>query len=122
MSRIFSQFQADYTIVRIGIITMFLVTIAFSIIILPNPRSWTTIWFWKLQAHQCSRILYNNLCVFGGADMFCLHIIQLGLDQMPDASSSSITSFIAWIIFSISTGTWVGEFGNYEGQLFRANN
>ena len=73
MSRIFSQFQADYTIVRIGIITMFLVTIAFSIIILPNPRSWTTIWFWKLQAHQCSRILYNNLCIFGGADMFCLH-------------------------------------------------
>ncbi len=39
--------------------------------------------------------------------------LQLGLDQMPDASSSSITSFIAWFVFSISAGSWVGDFGYY---------
>ncbi len=36
--------------------------------------------------------------------------LQLGLDQMPDALSSSITSFIAWLGFSISAGEWIGEF------------
>ena len=30
--------------------------------------------------------------------------LQLGLDQMPDASSSNITSFIAWFVFSIYAG------------------
>ncbi len=33
--------------------------------------------------------------------------IQLGLDQMPDASSSNITSFIAWFVFSIYAGIWI---------------
>ena len=33
--------------------------------------------------------------------------LQLGLDQMPDASSSNITSFIAWFIFSIYAGAWI---------------
>ncbi len=33
--------------------------------------------------------------------------LQLGLDQMPDASSSNITSFIAWSAFSISAGVWI---------------
>ena len=33
--------------------------------------------------------------------------LQLGLDQMPDASSSNITSFIAWFVFSIYSGVWI---------------
>ncbi len=33
--------------------------------------------------------------------------LQLGLDQMPDASSSNITSFIAWFVFSIYAGVWI---------------
>ena len=33
--------------------------------------------------------------------------LQLGLDQMPDASSSNITSFIAWFVFSIYAGDWI---------------
>ena len=40
--------------------------------------------------------------------MACLvTLLQLGLDQMPDASSSSITSFISWFIFSIFAGIWI---------------
>ena len=34
-------------------------------------------------------------------------VLPLGLDQMPDASSSSITSFIAWFIFTIFIGSLV---------------
>ncbi len=33
--------------------------------------------------------------------------LQLGLDQIPDASSSNITSFIAWFVFSIYAGVWI---------------
>ena len=35
--------------------------------------------------------------------------LQLGLDQMPDASSSNITSFIAWFVFSLSFGSWLND-------------
>ena len=38
-----------------------------------------------------------------------LTALQLGLDQMPDASSSNITSFIAWYIFSVCTGVWLSK-------------
>ncbi len=52
------------------------------------------------------------VCLFGslhtiGAACFTVSILQLGLDQMPDASSSNITSFIAWLIFSINAGVWI---------------
>ena len=33
--------------------------------------------------------------------------LQLGLDQMPDASADNITSFIAWFVFSIFAGCWM---------------
>ena len=33
--------------------------------------------------------------------------LQLGLDQMPDASSTNITSFIAWFAFSMYAGVWI---------------
>ena len=33
--------------------------------------------------------------------------LPLGLDQMPDASASSISSFITWYVFSICTGLWL---------------
>ena len=38
--------------------------------------------------------------------------LQLGLDQMPDASSSNITSFIAWFVFSIYAGFWIPNVSN----------
>ena len=38
--------------------------------------------------------------------------LQLGLDQMPDASSSNITCFIAWFVFSIYAGVWIPTVSN----------
>ena len=35
--------------------------------------------------------------------------LQLGLDQMPDASTVNITSFISWFVCCFSTGMWVGD-------------
>ncbi len=63
------------------------------------------------------------LCVFLVAFTCFICILQLGLDQMPDASSSSITSFIAWFVFGTSAGRWIGEFFVFcfEGQLLRVS-
>ncbi len=33
--------------------------------------------------------------------------LQLGLDQMPDASSANISSFISWFVFSAIFGFWI---------------
>ncbi len=38
--------------------------------------------------------------------------LQLGLDQMPDASSSNISSFISWFVFSIFLGCWIADWLN----------
>ena len=35
--------------------------------------------------------------------------LQLGLDQMPDASAANISSFIAWFVFSVFLGLWFAE-------------
>ena len=35
--------------------------------------------------------------------------LQLGLDQMPDASSTNISSFISWFVFSIVFGCWIAD-------------
>ncbi len=35
--------------------------------------------------------------------------LQLGLDQMPDASSTNVSSFISWFIFSINFGCWIAD-------------
>ena len=39
-------------------------------------------------------------------------LLQLGLDQMPDASSSNITSFIAWFVFNMYAGVWISNVSN----------
>ena len=48
-------------------------------------------------------------CLIGliGIAVCLVTALQLGLDQMPDASADNITSFIAWFVFSIFAGDWV---------------
>ena len=47
-----------------------------------------------------------SLTVIGLA-CFSLMLIQLGLDQMPNASSSNITSLVAWFTFCMFGGNWI---------------
>ncbi len=44
-----------------------------------------------------------------GAGAAAMSTLQLGLDQMPDASSLSITSFVAWLVFNFSFSKWILE-------------
>ncbi len=45
-----------------------------------------------------------------GSTVFSSVLFQLGLDQMPDASSSSISSFITWFVLSAMLGSYLGNF------------
>ena len=55
--------------------------------------------------HLC---LCTGLFVVGGCACF-VTALPLGLDQMPDASSSNITSYIAWFVFSMFVGHFLSE-------------
>ncbi len=49
--------------------------------------------------------VFNSLLLVGLAASIVTSL-QLGLDQMPEASSSNITAFIAWYTFSVFAGVW----------------
>ena len=55
-------------------------------------------------------LLVVILCFFSVGSCACLvTALPLGLDQMPDASSSRITSYIAWFVCSLLLGNLPGE-------------
>ncbi len=54
-------------------------------------------------------VCINGSVFLIGTIAFIISIIQLGLDQMPDASSSNITSFIAWLVFVLFMSKWISD-------------
>ncbi len=48
---------------------------------------------------------------FVGGSACSVTALHLGLDQMPDASSANITSFISWFVFSMAIGAWILDSG-----------
>ena len=44
-----------------------------------------------------------------GATAGLMTALQVGLDQMQDASATNITSFITWFVFSIFAGCWLAD-------------
>ncbi len=92
----------NYKVLKYSLVVQFLTTLSFSIYTL-IPVS--------IQNRYVIEILY---CFVGSLFLICLAAssitsLQLGLDQMPDASSSSISSFIVWFIFSLLSGYWLGD-------------
>ncbi len=51
-------------------------------------------------------IVVASLAFYLGASASAITAFQLGIDQMLDASSNNIISFIKWFCFSILLGTW----------------
>ena len=62
-------------------------------------------------------LLGSSLFVVSGCACF-VTALPLGLDQMPDASSSSITSYIAWFVCSIFCGGLLFEALDSFGKFF----
>ena len=83
----------NYKVARFGLIILFIGTLSISIYaclgLELNNLYIATIFF----------IIVNSLTTLG-LSSFLITSLQLGLDQMPDASSANITSFVAWFVFS----------------------
>ncbi len=95
-----------YNAIKCGIILLFLSTFLLSFFSLFLDYD-------CVKNHQY--IAGTVFCIIGllhliGAAIFIVSLLQLGLDQMPDASSSNITSFVAWLLFCIFTSIWTSDF------------
>ncbi len=58
------------------------------------------------------------LVAYLGASACIVTALQLGLDQMPDASSDNIISFIKWFIFSAFFGVWIRDYPKKHTILY----
>ena len=96
----------NYRVFKIGCIMILLPAILASIcvLILENTNN-----------HTLSLVISGAIApivyILGtcGITACVITALQLGLDQMPDASSENITSFIAWFVCSIFGGYWISE-------------
>ena len=57
----------------------------------------------------------SSLMFFSGASACLVTVFQLGLDQMPDASSTDIIGYMLWYFVSIAVGFWSSN------SLYRIN-
>ncbi len=95
----------NYRVFRVGACLLFLATIicCICVLILLNVPEHSIVSL--VVSIGISPIVY--IIVFVGGTACLVTALQLGLDQMPDASSANITSFIAWFVFSMALGTWI---------------
>ena len=92
----------NYKVYRTGIIMLLLYMVINCFLLVLEALSW--------ENNSTLKWIYfsvtSTLFVIG-TSIWIVTTVPLGLDQMPDASSSSITSFIAWLVCSIYIGRWV---------------
>ncbi len=97
----------NYRVFRAGVILFLLATIVACICLLVLQ---------SVDLSQCNTV--SRVFSYGispvvsamavvGVTTYMVTAVQLGLDQMPDASSANITSFITWFVFSSIFGTWL---------------
>ena len=99
----------NYRVFRVGASLFFLATVVgcICVLILLNvpPHSIVS----RIVSGGISPVVY--IVGFVGGIACLVTALQLGLDQMPDASSANISSFIAWFVFSLALGTWTLDTG-----------
>ncbi len=98
----------NYKTVKLGLIALFLATILDCILTLTQvnqPK--VPSWYLYLVIETLPKCL-----IYVGNAIVIVSSIQLGLDQMPDASSENITSFIAWFVCCAHTGILVYQIGD----------
>ena len=103
----------NYKVFRVGVVLLFISAVMnclfliLEALVLENNYVLEGIKFcalWSVFAVGCSAYIVTTL--------------PLGLDQMPDASSSSITSFIAWLVFTVFISTFVYNFIHLPNTYF----
>ena len=93
----------NYRVAKFGLVLLFPGTLGFSIYSLfPD---------FMAEYRTVAVIVFSIVVSMNVLGFVCTAptLLQLGLDQMPEASSSSITSFIAWFVFSYFFGNWISD-------------
>ena len=97
----------NYKVVKIGITVSWLASVLMGSLCLLNYN--TSLGSDQNMAVRAVSLALINLFQWTGSAIIFLNSFQLSLEQIPDASSENITSLIAWFLFSIVTGLWVGS-------------
>ena len=96
----------NYKTIKLGLIVLFLATILDCILTLTQVnQSKASSWYPAVETLPKCLVYVGNAIVIVSS-------IQLGLDQMPDASSANITSFIAWFTCCAQAGILVYQIGD----------
>ena len=95
----------NYRVFRVGACLFFLATVVCCICVLTSLNVTQHSIVSRVVSSGISPIAY--IVGFVGITACLVTALQLGLDQMPDASSANITSFIAWFVFSLALGEWM---------------
>ena len=102
----------NYKMFRFGVVLSFISAVLNCLILILKALVWESNYL--LEGIR----LFAILSIFAFGCCACIvTALPLGLDQMPDASSSSITSFIAWFVFTFFIGSLVKEFIHLVGTL-----
>ncbi len=92
----------NFKVFKFGALLLFVSTVLTCIcVIIKDKRVHPTVTMVAITAAVLVMYLGVSACI--------VTALQLGLDQMPDASSDNIISFIKWFIFSSVFGSWISE-------------
>ncbi len=92
----------NFKVFKFGALLMFVSTVLICICLIMSIE----------RVHPTVTLITSTAAVLGAYLGCCACIVtalQLGLDQMPDASSDNIISFIKWFIFSALFGIWISD-------------
>ena len=88
----------NYKVFRVGTVLLFIATVMNCLFLIMEELVWEGNYVLKV-VHICLSLCF----LMTGGSACVVTALPLGLDQMPDASSSSIASYIAWLVCSL---TW----------------
>ena len=92
----------NFKVFKFGALLLFVSTVlTYICVIIKDKRVLPTVTMVAITAAVLIMYLGVSACI--------VTALQLGLDQMPDASSDNIISFIKWFIFSNVFGSWISE-------------
>ena len=96
----------NYKVFKIGCVFLFFASVlaCVDVLVLPANNHLATV---VVVGTVIDALVLFFVCT--GSPACLVTLLQLGLDQMPDASTANITSFISWVFFCIFAGIWVGD-------------
>ena len=92
----------NYKVFRFGVILLFLSAVINCLMLILGTLVWE-----DNNTAKLTHLIVAGTLFSAGMCLCSASSLPLGLDQMPDASASSLSSFITWYVFSIFTGLWL---------------